>query len=182
MTDTTCPCLHEAVGWPHGDALVALVTLLLFIATVASVVATWQLGKRQESLQKEIAAVSKDRAENQRKFDQRSHLIPVWNYIASLSDIDPDEMITPDIIDAANTLELVAVCCEAGILDESVVMRTFGAKYMDFYEKIERCGPLPGCGTKTGNDLLKENRAAVKLYRKLENEQLNSGSPIKLET
>ncbi len=45
--------------FPTGDDLVALVTFLLVLVTVASIVATWTIAKSQEKLQTEISANSK---------------------------------------------------------------------------------------------------------------------------
>lgn len=172
----------------HGDVLVAVVTLLLVLATVASIVAAWRLGKRQEELQKNLADLARshdndlakqrhEQTERERLFQQRSQLVPMWRYISTLSDIDPTEAVTPDVIKAVNTLEFIAVCCEAEVVDRTVVMRTFRKKYIDLYDKIEKCGPLPGLNGKTGKELLAENRAATLMYRKLEKERSEEDQP-----
>jgi sensor c-di-GMP phosphodiesterase-like protein len=187
----------------HGDKLVALVTLLLVIVTVASIFVAWRLGKRQEVLQRELAQLAlkhekdlaeqarKNRAEEQklqeeltrrqRLFEQRSQLIPMWQYISALSDINPEKPVTPDVIKAANTLEFIAVCCEAEVVDRMVVMRTFRNKYIELYEKIERCGPLPGFEPKkTGRELLTQTAAATSMYRALEVDRLAADRPTTL--
>jgi hypothetical protein len=189
----------------HGDWLVAIVTFLLFVATVASIVTAWRLGRRQETLQTELARVAREQdaklakseqdrhtkemefqsrmSQQQRLFQQRSHLIPMWQYISSLSEIDPDKsLVTPDIIAAVNTLEFIAICCESEVVDKVVVMRTFREKYIDLYRRIERCGALPGFNPKkTGMDLLNENRAAKGLYQALEAERIAAGTPQGLQ-
>jgi hypothetical protein len=106
--------------------------------------------------------------------------------MSSLSDIDPKRPVTPDIIAAVNTLELVAVCLEAEVLDRQVVMRTFREQYTRLYRRILACKALPGLtdektGKPSGEDLLNENPAAQKLYRELEMERLNAGMPPKLQ-
>lgn len=188
-----------AASWlPHGDVLVAIVTLLLVITTVASIIVAWNLGRRQEMLQTELARQGRDHqkkldeaqqerreselklrgemSEQQRLFERRSHLIPMWQYIGSLTDINPSEPRTPDVIKAVNTLEFIAICCEAGVVDKAVVMRTFEEKYVDLYRKIKKCGQLPGFDEKkTGQDILDENKSATVLFRELEDEILNRG-------
>jgi hypothetical protein len=189
----------------HGDWLVAFVTFLLFVATVASIFVAWRLGRRQETLQAELARVTGEQnakiekseqarhsneiefqgqmSQQQRLFQQRSHLIPMWQYISSLSEIDPNKkLVTPDIVAAVNTLEFIAICCEAEVVDKVVVMRTFREKYIDLYRRIERCGELPGFSPpKTGNDLLNDNRAAKGLYQALEAERIAAGAPQTLQ-
>jgi hypothetical protein len=181
------------LGLEDGDKLVAAVTLLLAIATAASVVIAVQMNARQEKLQKSLAAEAAERehqhielqkqmALQQRLFEQRAHLLPLWQYMSSLSDINSLKPITPDVVSAVNTLEFIAVCCEAEVVDRAVVMRTFREKYIYFYDKIAKCGNLPGYTnpTKNGEELLKENKAAQKLYGELQHERLAADalSPI----
>lgn len=104
----------------------------------------------------------------------------MWQYISSLSDIDPQKPVPRQVIVAANTLELVAVCVEAEVVDRPVVMRIFRDKYLHLYQQIEAYGELRGLG-KTGRELLRENPAATKLYHDLEQERLRADLPRKLE-
>lgn len=56
--------------------------------------------------------------QNQKLLSQRQLLLPLWDYMATLSKIDSNKPITPDVIKVVNTLELVAICCEGGMIDE----------------------------------------------------------------
>lgn len=109
---------------------------------------------------------------NQKLLSQRQLLLPLWDHMASLSDIDPDKPVVPDIIKVVNTLELVALCCEGGMVDKTVIMRTFRDQYIKHYENIERCKKLPILEI-DGKSLLLQNRAAVVLYTQLNQERLN---------
>ena len=108
----------------------------------------------------------------QRLLTQRQLLIPLWEYMSSLSEVNPQQPITPDVLKVVNTLELVALSCEGGMVDPAVIRRTFRNIFMKLYEQVDRCGELPGLG-KTGRDLLKENPAAMAFYQQLLNEHLN---------
>ena len=108
----------------------------------------------------------------QRLLTQRQLLIPLWEYMSSLSEVNPQQPITPDVMKVVNTLELVALSCEGGMVDPAVIRRTFRNIFMKLYEQVDRCGELPGLG-KTGRDLLKENPAAMTFYQQLLNEHLN---------
>ncbi len=94
---------------------------------------------------------------------QRQLLLPLWDYVGKLRKIDAQNPVTPHVIDAVNTLELIALCCEGGLIDRSLVERTFLERYLEMYEDIEACAALPGL-SKSGRDLLRENRAAIHLY------------------
>lgn len=174
----------------HSDKLVALVTLLLVIVTVASIVATLKIARSQEALQVRLAADQKTlqgqlstqyndvqtrisreterRHEEQRRYEQRAQLIPLWEYLSSLREIDVVETNTAQVVKTVNTLELVALCREAEVVDEAVIMRAFRDKYIILFEAVRKCGPLKGYSRdKTGEDLLAENDAATELYEKL---------------
>lgn len=110
---------------------------------------------------------------NQQLLSQRQLLLPLWDHMATLSKIDPVAPITPDVIKVVNTLELVALCCEGGMIDEKVILRTFREQFMEHYESITNCTNIPGLHI-NGKSLLKENRSATQFYRKLENQRLAS--------
>jgi hypothetical protein len=86
------------VTFPTGDGLVAFVALLLVLATVASIVATWKIAKSQEKLQARLAAQdtlmqelisaeTKERHAEQRLYEQRTQLLPIWAYLSNLDEI-----------------------------------------------------------------------------------------------
>lgn len=92
--------------------------------------------------------------------------------MATLSKIDSNNPVTPDVIKVVNTLELVALCCEGGMVDKRVVRRTFREQFIEHYEDIKRCRELPGLEC-SGEKILKQNRAATEFYNTLEKERLS---------
>lgn len=196
--------------FPTGDSLVALVTLLLVVVTVASIVATWLISKGQEKLQdrlaaqqvslqkslatqqaslqkglaaqqtaiqERISAETKYRHAEQRLYEQRTQLLPIWAYLSNLDEITSESPQT-DIIKTVNTLELVAVCTEAQIIDEAVVLRTFRDKFIKLFEAVSEFGPLEGYDrVVTGKTLLAESPAATQLYLRLIAERNNRDKP-----
>ncbi|MBX5101022.1 hypothetical protein HJB52_03900 [Rhizobium lentis] len=152
----------------HGDVLVAIVTFLLVIVTAASIYTTLIIAKNQEKLQNRLSNEEQNRHEEQRRFEQRSLIIPLWQYMANLREIDPREPATSEVLKIVNTLELIALCREAGIVDETVILRTFRDKYISLYGQVSKCVELKGYSRPiTGQDLLKENPAATRLYDEL---------------
>lgn len=103
----------------------------------------------------------------QRQMTQRQLIVPLWQYISTLNEIDSSNPITPDVVKAVNTLELIAITCEGGMIDKNVIKRTFSDQYVKHYDKIKDCATLPGLESKNGNDLLKENPAAMTFYDEL---------------
>ena len=111
---------------------------------------------------------------NQKLLAQRQLLLPLWDHMATLNRIDPNKPITPDLIKIVNTLELVALCCEGGMIDEDVIKRTFKEQFIMHYESVRKCQNIPGL-SEDGDILLKQNRAATQFYNSLEQERLDQG-------
>lgn len=114
-----------------------------------------------------IAAILAYRVyKSQQLLSQRQLLLPLWEYMSNLTDINPNQPITPDVIKLVNTLELVALSCEGGLVDEQLIRRTFRDEFIRHYQTIKKCGILPGM-TINGEQLLMNNRSASTLYNKL---------------
>ncbi|WP_427500853.1 DUF4760 domain-containing protein [Methylomonas sp. MED-D] len=111
--------------------------------------------------------------DSQQLLAQRQLIVPLWGYIADLNEIDPHQPVTPDVVKAVNTLELVALCCEGGMIDERIIKRTFSDNYMSMYRSIESCNSIPGL-SKSGKQLLLESKSTSLFYEKIKNEHLNS--------
>jgi hypothetical protein len=179
-----------------SEGLTAAATLLSAIAASMSVVITWlvwmgqkKLAVQQQKLQSDIAAQQrvlegkladqqqdsqKALAQAERLFSQRSQLLPIWQYISQLNHVNPKKPVTPDVIRVVNALELVAVSCEAEIIDPDVVRRTFRQTYIDLYNEIDQCDDIPGLG-KSGRKLLSEHHAAMSLYDSFRQELIAQG-------
>jgi len=103
----------------------------------------------------------------QKLLSQRQLIVPLWQYISSLNEIDPAKPITPDIIKAANTMELIAITCEGGMIDKSVIKRTFADQFIKHCDNIKACASIPGFTNKTGTDILREAPATLSFYDEL---------------
>lgn len=114
-----------------------------------------------------IAAILAYRVhKSQQLLSQRQLLLPLWEYMSQLTEINPNQPITPDVIKLVNTLELVALSCEGGLVDEQLIRRTFRDEFIRHYQTIKKCDILPGM-TINGERLLMNNRATSTLYNKL---------------
>ena len=147
------------------------------IAKEQSVVSE-RIAKEQGELSSTIAvqqsAIALKIHENQTRLSQRQLLLPLWDYISNLHDINPREPIGPDILKVVNTLELVALTCEGGMVDAQVIKRTFRDVYLKLYDQVASVSQVPGLN-KSGMDLLRENPAAMAFYEELKLEHMNRG-------
>jgi len=174
-----------------ADLISAVAAVFSAIAAFLAIIVTWlvfqgqkALTARTNNLQQAIAKQNSDLqlaigkqnsdlqqaiAEQDRLQTQRSNLLPLWEYLHALREIDPKRPILPDVVRAVNTLELVALCYEAEVVDPQILRRTFRQHFMKFYEQIDQCVNLPGT-SKTGRDYLNENKATLHLYSLLKEE------------
>ena len=139
------------------SALVAALALILSVVNLFS----------QRSLTKNIDSQN-------RLLSQRQLLLPLWNHLEAIRDINPSEPVWPDVIIAVNKLELVALCCEGGMVDPAVIRRTLSDRYVELIDRIKQCKADPEKkALKSGEDLLRENRAALSFYEDLKKEMLD---------
>lgn len=140
------------------------------VAALASVYVAWR-----------AIRVSRDVADTQVKLSQRQLLLPLWQYMAELKNVDPTKPVVPDVVKVVNTLELVALCVEGEMVDGQIIRRTFRDGFVTHFDQVKACGPLPNMNGKTGMDLLRENRAALSLYERLmeEHRKQDEAMPLK---
>lgn len=169
------------------NVAIAIGTGLAAISAMAAVVVSVIVYRGQAKLSRDLSheqsetskKISTDQSalslrihENQTLLSQRQLLIPLWTHMSVLNHINPDHPVEPDVLQLVNTLELVAVSCEGGMVDAQVIKRVFRDLYMQFYEEIANIKMLPGRKI-SGQALLNENRAAMKFYRELQEEHIN---------
>jgi hypothetical protein len=175
----------------------AISTALSAIAAFTAVIVAWlvwkgqkDLGERtnknneeltkrtnelQERIQNATNELQKQISDKERLLMQRAQLVPLWQYWASIRNINPKASAT--VVNAVNILELVALCWEADIIDRAIVQRTFSDTFMNIYKQIEACTDLdmgPDQQRKSGKGLLEENRATRNFYRYLEEKRLRA--------
>ena len=167
----------------------AISTTVAALAAIAAVAVSYVVYRGQSNLSKNIAdsqatlsakiasdqsAISLSIHQEQTRLSQRQLLLPLWQYMSSLSLIDPRAPITPDVLKVVNTLELVAISCEGGMVDKDVIKRTFSDLYLQLYDQVEAVDSVPGRNA-SGKDLLRENRAAMAFYEELKKEHTGRG-------
>jgi hypothetical protein len=140
---------------------------------------TRQLSKEQGELQEKL----EQRHENLQKYladkdsisTRRAALVELWPYLIDIHRIDPEKSAPEEIRKAVNTLELVALCWEANIIDKEVIQRTFESTYINIYEQVLSVTRRLPSLEKTGRELLNENPAAISLYDELKKTQVGRG-------
>jgi hypothetical protein len=142
----------------------------LLIAAGISGYTSWQsaaAAKRAENRATEIH-------NSEKLLSQRQMIVPLWTYITSIEEIDPEKIIEPNVIKTINALELIALCCEGQMIDKEVIKATFTEIYIRQYEAIQSLPHMPGI-KKDGKAVLRENRAAYRFYQELKKEDTELG-------
>jgi hypothetical protein len=121
---------------------------------------------------KQATAIAKMVGETQKMLSQRQLLLPLWTYMTNLKRVDPANPLPGHVLDGVHALELIALCCEGGMVDERVIKRTFRDVFLNLYDQIESCGIVPSLD-RDGKAILKENPAAMAFYTKLKREHMD---------
>ena len=105
--------------------------------------------------------------------EQRQFLLPLWENLQKLNDINPSNPVWIDVIKAVNILELIAVSWEGQLIDENIIRRMYSTLYIEFYQKIQDCKNPPSNITKDGKQMLLASPATMKLYNQLITEHVD---------
>lgn len=149
------------------------VQLIAALGTVASAaVGFWaiRVSKTALAVSERSIAVAERTASTQTTLTQRQLLLPLWEHLTALQIIDPMNAAPLVVIRNVNTLELVALLWEGGMIDGDVLLSAFGDAFVHHYRLIEACRSIEGLG-KNGPALLGENPAARRMYRALTRER-----------
>lgn len=148
------------------DAISIITSGCSAIASVASVIVAYKTFHFTRTFNNTVH-------QEQQKLSQRQLIIPLWEYMVALHEIDSSNPVESDVIKNINALELIALCCEGGMIDEKVILSTFSEQYILHFEAIKNTPKMSG-RKKSGAELIKENKAAERFYNKLNNQRLNT--------
>ena len=66
--------------------------------------------------------------------EQRQILLPLWEKLQKLNEIDPLNPVWRDVINAVNILELIAISWEGQLIDENLIRRMYSDLFIEFFE------------------------------------------------
>lgn len=111
----------------------------------------------------------------QKQLAQRQFIIQLWDRMAAIQPIKAEDPAPAQVHNATSTMELIALCCEGGMIDVAIIKRTYADNYIRLYDMVEACGPIKNMEGKTGKQLLHENPAAMAFYHELKQEKMRRG-------
>jgi hypothetical protein len=130
------------------DWISAIGTAMGSLAALLAVWAAWLVWQRQKLL------------------SQRQLLLPLWEYLSKLNNLDRTAPVVQDVLNNINTLELVALCCEGEMIDVSVIKKTFLKPFISLYDQIKMVPAGTALG-KSGLQLLEDVPEVTQFYEEL---------------
>jgi hypothetical protein len=105
-----------------------MVSILALIASVTAIVMSWRTATQLK--QRDI------------QIDKRKLFITtLWDKLTAVRGLNATNVTQERLLEVLNTLELVAVCWDADIVDRDLVVRAFGASYNERVDEIKRIVP-----------------------------------------
>lgn len=152
-----------------------IITGLGVIITAISVIYTMHITKKISNIQTAL--------------NKRQILVPMWEYICSISRINEGgvELTWNQIIATSNKLELIALAWESELIDTELLDSTIRNLFLEVWEDIinyEKTITYENGGEQThkGKSLIKYNKAAHRRYLRLKEEELNERKNQPLNT
>lgn len=136
--------------------------ILSGVLSMYSIYRNWVLAEQQRSFQKDLDSQKGD-------IEKKRFTMLLWDKADKLNFIDPANPVGPAIRDAVNALEIIAQCWENKLVDQSMVIISFGKTYEKTYEDIQKVTDVPGY-KKSGTDLLNNNRVIQRVYDNIKEE------------
>lgn len=161
----------EEINWLAVEAVATVCAV--FVAFLAFMQAT-KANRSQRELAKLVHS-------QQMTLGQRQIIIELFRELKDISSIDSDKPVWPDVVKAVNYLDLLGICWEGEMVDETILFRVYRNFFIDTYEQIERCqSPDPQRIKKDGKAMLSDSRSATALYRYLKNQYQAQDQPASL--
>lgn len=152
-----------------------IVTGLGVIVTAGGVIYTIHITKQISNIQTSL--------------NKRQILVPMWEYICTISRIKEGgvELSWNQIIATANKLELIALAWESELIDTDLLDSTIRNLFLEVWDdiiKYEKTVEYENGGKQThiGASLIKYNKAAHRRYLRLQEEELNDRKTKPLKT
>lgn len=106
-----------------------------------------------------------------RDIENKRLFLPVWDKLVQVNAINPQNPVAVDVRIAINTLELVALLWEAGIVDRDMVVLAFGNVYKQRHNELNQIhDPVPGLG-QTGPQLFASHPVIAKVLTEIQQGQ-----------
>jgi hypothetical protein len=116
---------------------IAVTSVVIALVSAAIAYSSW---KSQEKLS--------------RNMFKRAGVIDLHNAWANVNDVDPSNLITPDVVKAVNALNLTSALWLHDIIEREILHQSYWESFKNLYDKMERSTAVPPGIRKSLNELL----------------------------
>ena len=146
------------------STLSVVVSFFSFLVACVAAYLSWHNAQRTTALTARLKAQDVD-------YEKKRFFVELWDKMTAVYEIVPDdngEYDENDVLDAANTMELVATCWENEIVDQRMVWLAFGKSYATrYHEMMQISRPLPNLRM-TGPQILSDRPIIARVKEQLD--------------
>jgi len=111
--------------------------------------------------------VAQNSSELTKEMFRRQNVIDLHLAWRGVNEINPNEIITPDVILAVNALDLTASIWNHDIVKKDIILQSYWRSYSELYETIYNCNELMPGLKKTCRELIRESPAISTAYESM---------------
>jgi hypothetical protein len=102
-----------------------------------------------------VSLISNSRSNTlQRTMFKKGNVIDLALAWKGVNTIDPQQLITPDVVNAVNALDLTASMWNHDILEKEILMQSYWPTFRDLYDALYTCNQMPPGIKKTCRDCI----------------------------
>ncbi|GAN31634.1 MAG: hypothetical protein DYG83_11670 [Candidatus Brocadia sp. AMX2] len=143
------------------ESIAAYASCLLSI--IGIIISVWAIRKAENS-----NTITNELQKNMFKKDKVIDLAMAWNGINA---IDPENLITPDVVKAVNALELTASLWNHDVVAKEILHQSYWQSFRDLYDVLYHCNKIPPGLKKTCRDYI--TKEISKAYEEIKRYDLN---------
>lgn len=140
---------------------VVISAIAVFVSVCAIVMSARQAEKQialQTNLTQETERLQERISQDEAKAENGRFFEVLWTKMIELDNINPQEPVAKDVINAINILEFAALCWRKNIVDKDMVVVAFGNMYDLIYTQIQQTNQVIDGLNASGPQLLNQHR------------------------
>ena len=154
----------------NSDWVTAVLSLLSVIISIIAIVLTSKQAQISRTLEERLD--NRDRAIENRRFVTTE----LWDRMTQLNHVDPASIVPEDVRRAVNTLQMIAMCWNAQLVDREMVVIAFGTFFDELCAEITAINsPIAGL-RRTGYELISQTPAISTVRDEIRTQLQKSGT------
>lgn len=144
-----------------------IISLLALGAACLAAYFTHRSTKIAESANQTTKTIANKSAELSLNMFKRQSVVDLHLAWRGVNEVDPKNLVTPDIINALNALDLTSSIWNHDIMDKDILIQSYWRDFRDLYDTLNGCNELVPGKKSTCRALLLENPAIATAYESM---------------